>query len=116
VWAFRESLKKRKLAEVLFDRLNQALAEMGIELKSGQIIDATFDPVPIQRDGRDNNALIKGGAVPYSGDKTLISPTNWPTKTCLKKAGKAITATRTTSTKTLNSFILPIHITLGSGG
>ena len=64
VWAFCESLKEHKLAEVLFDRLNQALAEMGIELKSGQIIDATFDPVPIQRNGRDNNALIKAEAVP----------------------------------------------------
>lgn len=64
VWAFRESLKEHKLAEVLFERLNQALAELGIELKSGQIIDATFVPVPIQRNGRESNALIKAGAVP----------------------------------------------------
>ena len=68
VWAFCESLKEHKLAEVLFNRLNQALAEMSIELKSGQIIDATFVPEPIQRNGRDNDALIKAGAVPYSRD------------------------------------------------
>jgi IS5 family transposase len=73
VWAFREALKEHQLAEALFDRLNQALAELGIELKSGQIIDATFVPVPIQRNGRENNALIKAGAVPIEwgpeGDK-----------------------------------------------
>lgn len=74
VWAFRESLKERKLAEVLFDRLNQALAEMGIELKSGQIIDATFVPVPIQRNGRDNNALIKAGAVPIQWGQDTEQP------------------------------------------
>lgn len=73
VWAFREALKEHGLAEALFDRLNQALADMGIELKSGQIIDATFVAVPIQRNGREDNALIKAGAVPMEwgpeGDK-----------------------------------------------
>ena len=64
VWAFRESLKEHQLTEALFDRLSQALCELGVELKSGQIIDATFVPVPIQRNGRESNALIKAGAVP----------------------------------------------------
>jgi transposase, IS5 family len=49
IWAFREALKEHQLTDALFDRLNQALADLGIELKSGQIIDATFVPVPIQR-------------------------------------------------------------------
>jgi len=66
VWAFREALKEHQLADALFDRLNLALAELGIELKSGQIIDATFVPVPIQRNGREDNALIKAGAVPIA--------------------------------------------------
>ena len=57
-----------------FDRLNQALAEMGIELKSGQIIDATFVPVPIQRNGRENNALIKVGAVPIEWGQDADQP------------------------------------------
>ena len=57
VWAFREALKEHQLVDALFDRLNQALAQMGVELKSGQIIDATFVPVPIQRNGRESNAL-----------------------------------------------------------
>jgi transposase, IS5 family len=47
VWAFRESLKEHDLGDALFDRLTQALVGLGVELKSGQIIDATFVPVPI---------------------------------------------------------------------
>ena len=64
VWAFREALNAHCLIEPLFERLNQALTDLGVELKSGQIIDATFVPVPIQRNGREDNALIKAGAVP----------------------------------------------------
>ena len=39
VWAFREALKQHQLTDALFERLNQALAALGVELKSGQIID-----------------------------------------------------------------------------
>ena len=74
VWAFREALKEHQLTDALFDRLNQALAEIGIELKSGQIIDATFVPVPIQRNGRENNALIKAGAVPIEWGQSTEHP------------------------------------------
>lgn len=74
VWAFREALKEHQLADALFERLNQALAELGIELKSGQIIDATFVPVPIQRNGPDNNALIKAGAVPMHWGQDTEQP------------------------------------------
>ena len=55
---------QNSLFDLEFDSLNLALAELGIELKSGQIIDATFVQVPIQRNGRENNAIIKAGAVP----------------------------------------------------
>lgn len=69
VWAFREALKEHQLVTALFDRLTQALADLGVALKSGQIIDATFVPVPIQRNGREDNALIKAGAVPIEWGK-----------------------------------------------
>lgn len=74
VWAFREALKEHQLAEALFDRLNLALAQLGIELKSGQIIDATFVPVPIQRNGREDNAIIKAGAVPMQWGQDTEKP------------------------------------------
>ena len=70
VWAFREALKEHRLVEPLFARLNQALADLGVELKRGQIIDATFVPVPIQRNGRETNAIIKADAVPIEWGKT----------------------------------------------
>mgnify|MGYP001605191213 CR=1 FL=1 len=70
VWAFREALKEHQRVDALFDRLNQTLAALGVELKSGQIIDATFVPVPIQRNGREANALIKENAVPIDGGKS----------------------------------------------
>jgi IS5 family transposase len=70
VWAFREALKEHRLVEALFARLNQALADLGVELKSGQIVDATFVAVPIQRNGREDNALIKQDAVPIDWGKT----------------------------------------------
>lgn len=41
-----------------------------LALKSGQIIDATFVPVPIQRNGRENNSIIKADAVPIDWGKT----------------------------------------------
>ena len=70
VWAFREALKEHKLVDALFERFNQALAALGVELNSGQIIDATFVPVPIQRNGRETNAIIKADAVPIDWGKT----------------------------------------------
>jgi IS5 family transposase len=70
VWAFREALKEHRLVDAMFLRLNQALAALGVELKSGQIIDATFVPVPIQRNGRETNEIIKANAVPIDWGKT----------------------------------------------
>jgi IS5 family transposase len=70
IWAFREALKEHPLVDALFERFNQALAARGVELKSGQIIDATFVPVPIQRNGRETNEIIKADAVPIDWGKT----------------------------------------------
>lgn len=64
VWAFKEQLKVHNLTPVLFAQFDQALSNMGVQLKSGQIIDATFVPVPIQRNKREENAQIKAGQVP----------------------------------------------------
>lgn len=89
VWAFREALKQQQLTDALFERLNQALQALGVELKSGQIIDATFVPVPIQRNGRETNAIIKADAVPIDWGKT---PAKLAQKDCdarwVKKGGQ----------------------------
>lgn len=64
LWAFREELKENHLMERLFARFDECLRELGVELKSGQLIDATFVTVPKQRNTREENATIKEGAIP----------------------------------------------------
>lgn len=64
VWAFRDALKEQGLMDKLFAQFDSALAALGVQLNSGQIIDATFVPVPIQRNSRESNAQIKEGLVP----------------------------------------------------
>mgnify|MGYP000226976691 CR=1 FL=1 len=64
MWAFREDLKGSHLIERLFARFDECLRELDVELKSGQMIDATFVTVPKQRNPREENKIIKAGAVP----------------------------------------------------
>lgn len=64
VWAFREELKAHRLVDALFDAFNAQLLSLGVAIKSGQIIDATFVPVPIQRNSRADNTAIKQGDTP----------------------------------------------------
>jgi IS5 family transposase len=69
MWVFREELKERGLTEKLFERFHECLRALNVELKSGQIVDATFVTVPVQRNSREENALIKEGAVPAEWGK-----------------------------------------------
>jgi transposase len=70
MWLFREELKEHKLTEELFERFHESLRALNVELKSGQIVDATFVTVPVQRNSREENALIKEGAVPIEWGKS----------------------------------------------
>lgn len=69
MWVFREELKEHPLTEHLFDRFHECLRALNVELKSGQIVEATFVTVPIQRNKREENALIQEGAVPIEWGK-----------------------------------------------
>ena len=64
MWVFREELKENHLMDRLFARFDECLRELEVELKSGQIIDATFVSVPKQRNTREENKIIKEDAVP----------------------------------------------------
>ena len=64
VWAFKEELKAHGLIDMLFDHFNTQLQRLGVGLKAGQMIDATFIPVPTQRNTRAQNETIKAGGVP----------------------------------------------------
>ena len=71
---------------------------MGIQMKSGQTIDASFVSVPVQRHTREENTVIKEGAVP---SRVLIRParlcpfTLLPAQTsCLAATGRGLQARR----------------------
>jgi IS5 family transposase len=67
---FRERLRKAGLIEELFARFEQFLRDQGLEVKGGQIVDATIVPVPIQRDTREENKDIEEGKIPEEWEKS----------------------------------------------
>ena len=69
VWLFRERLKAMNLVETLFARFHEQLAQRGYVARAGQMIDATFVEAPKQRNTREENVLIKEGAVPIEWGK-----------------------------------------------
>ena len=69
MWLFREELKEHSPTCELFERFHESLRALNVELKSGQIVDATFVTVPVQRNNREENALIRAGAVPVKWGK-----------------------------------------------
>lgn len=69
VWLFRERLKEMNLVETLFARFHEQLAQRGYVARAGQMIDATFVEAPKQRNTREENALLKEGAIPIEWGK-----------------------------------------------
>jgi len=67
IWLFREEIGKG--VRSLFDRFDGHLKEKGLVGKEGKIIDASFVDVPRQRNSREENELIKVGAVPLEFGK-----------------------------------------------
>ena len=66
IWAFADALAQAGLAEQLFERFNTILQVLGVQMQSGQLIDASFIEVPKQRNNREENAQIKAGEVPVA--------------------------------------------------
>ncbi len=69
VWLFREQLREAKVFDRLFERFHRALRRQGIKLNSGQIVDASFVEAPRQRNTREENEMVKDGAVPKQWTK-----------------------------------------------
>jgi len=59
VWNFREQLTDNELIEPLFEVFLKELDSLGMILKEGSIIDASFVEVPRQRNSREENKEIK---------------------------------------------------------
>jgi len=64
IWLFREQLQEAGLVKKLFKRFDRYLRQHGFTAKKGQIVDASIVSVPIQRNSREENKLIKEGSVP----------------------------------------------------
>jgi IS5 family transposase len=63
-WVFREKLTQLNLIESLFKTFFQPLNQAGYIARKGQIIDASFVPVPRQHNKRSENLAIKEGNPP----------------------------------------------------
>lgn len=61
VWSFRERLTRTKTIEKLFVLFGDSLRAKGLIINEGKMIDASFAPVPIQRNTPDENRKIKDG-------------------------------------------------------
>lgn len=70
IWLFREQLKCAEVIDDLFDGFNVYLSECGFEARSGQIVDASLVEVPVQRNTREENEMIRKGETPDAWEKT----------------------------------------------
>ena len=64
IWLFRDKLSDAGLDKELFRKFDEHLTKRGFTARKGQIIDASFVKVPVQRNTRDENAQIKEGQAP----------------------------------------------------
>lgn len=64
IWLFRKQLEEADILDEIFKQFDTYIRSNGFEARSGQIIDASFIHVPIQRNSRDENQLIKEGNTP----------------------------------------------------
>lgn len=88
VWAFRDALKEKNLLNQLIAQFDKALLNLGVQLNSGQIVDATFVPVPIQRNSAQSNAKIKAGETPEHWTANKVAQKDMDAR-WTKKAGVA---------------------------
>jgi IS5 family transposase len=64
IWLYGDQLAKSDGARELFEAFNRQLAERGLLVKEGVMVDATFVEVPKQRNSREDNAKVKKGETP----------------------------------------------------
>jgi len=64
IWIFKERLIKAAASGVIFEAVNDQLAQHGYVARGGQMIDASIVPVPIQHVSRDEKTQIKEHAMP----------------------------------------------------
>lgn len=61
LWKYRDIMAKKGTFDALFEDFNKVLAEKGLIVNEGKIIDASFVEAPRQRNTREENQKIKEG-------------------------------------------------------
>ena len=69
IWDFKDALNRDHGIEKLFVCFEKHLKAAGLVGSEGKIIDASFVDVPRQRNSREENEIIKAGAVPIEFGK-----------------------------------------------
>ncbi|MDO4585599.1 MAG: IS5 family transposase [Planctomycetia bacterium] len=80
IWAFRERLKQEGIHDFLFRQFNKHLEKSRFRANGGQIVDATFQEVPVQHNTPEEKQKIQ---------ETGEAPEEW---TARKKAHKDVDA------------------------
>jgi transposase, IS5 family len=70
IWDFKQALIKADIFTRCFEAFFDQIAARGVRLESGKIIDATIVEVPVQRNSREENHVIKSGDVPDEWKKS----------------------------------------------
>ena len=101
VWLCREQLSQAGVIDALFNDFDGYLKTQGYQAMGGQIIDASIVAVPKQRNNRADNARIKQGETPRTGQTRrpgVVRKTRM--RGGRKSTARVTMVTRTTSTST----------------
>lgn len=64
VWSFKEQLTELEIVESIFNLFLSHLDGLGLIVREGKIVDASFVEAPIQRNTEEENKAIKAGEIP----------------------------------------------------
>ena len=66
IWLFRERLAQAGAGTLVFEQVQQQLAQHGYMARCGQILDASLVQAPVQRNKREEADIVKEGTTPLS--------------------------------------------------
>lgn len=71
IWLFRQTLTEAGIIDELFVYLIKQLEKYGLIAKRGLLVDASFSHVPVQRNSKEENALLKNNQTPNWSENKL---------------------------------------------
>lgn len=84
IWLFRDNLTAGGMIEKLFSQLDKQLDKDGIIVHKGKLIDASIVEVPVQRNSRKDNAILREGDIPKDWEENKLrqkdTAARWTTK------------------------------------